>query len=168
MTWAVMGFTFHFMNTQPFSTSAPQIHGIPSLVRSVGSVAAALEGERAPRARGPRASGIVAEQDRLPAVALQFPDDTRASTGRPVPPYPFCTTREGGEWISMATGTVKWFNDAKGYGFITPDEGGKDLFVHHSAIASEGFRSLAEGARVEFETREGQKGPEAANVTPLS
>ena len=68
----------------------------------------------------------------------------------------------------MATGTVKWFNDAKGYGFITPDEGGKDLFVHHSAIASEGFRSLAEGARVEFETREGQKGPEAANVTPLS
>jgi CspA family cold shock protein len=68
----------------------------------------------------------------------------------------------------MATGTVKWFNDAKGYGFITPDEGGKDLFVHHSAIVSEGFRSLTEGARVEFETREGQKGLEAANVTTLS
>ena len=65
----------------------------------------------------------------------------------------------------MATGTVKWFNDAKGYGFITPDEGGKDLFVHHSNIAGSGFKSLAENARVEFEAREGQKGPEATNVT---
>ncbi len=64
----------------------------------------------------------------------------------------------------MATGTVKWFNDAKGYGFITPDEGGKDLFVHHSAIAGAGFKSLAEGAKVEFESAEGQKGPEAKNV----
>ena len=64
----------------------------------------------------------------------------------------------------MATGTVKWFNDAKGYGFITPDEGGKDLFVHHSAIAGSGFKSLAEGAKVEFEAAEGQKGPEAKNV----
>jgi CspA family cold shock protein len=65
----------------------------------------------------------------------------------------------------MATGTVKWFNDAKGYGFITPEEGEKDLFVHHSAIAGEGYRSLAEGAKVEFEAREGEKGPEATNVT---
>ena len=64
----------------------------------------------------------------------------------------------------MASGTVKWFNDAKGYGFIAPDEGGKDVFVHHSNIVGEGFRSLAEGAKVEFETREGQKGPEAVNV----
>ena len=65
----------------------------------------------------------------------------------------------------MATGTVKWFNDAKGYGFIAPDDGDKDVFVHHSGISGEGFKSLTEGVKVEFEVREGQKGPEAANVT---
>jgi cold shock protein len=64
----------------------------------------------------------------------------------------------------MATGTVKWFNDAKGYGFIAPDEGSKDLFVHFSNIAGEGFKSLSEGSRVEYEAREGTKGPEATNV----
>jgi CspA family cold shock protein len=64
----------------------------------------------------------------------------------------------------MATGTVKWFSDEKGYGFITPDGGGKDLFVHHTGIAGEGFRSLAEGAKVEFESTEGAKGPQATNV----
>jgi len=64
----------------------------------------------------------------------------------------------------MATGTVKWFNDAKGYGFIAPEDGSKDLFVHHTNIAGEGFKSLSENARVEYEAREGQKGPEAINV----
>jgi CspA family cold shock protein len=64
----------------------------------------------------------------------------------------------------MASGTVKWFNDSKGYGFISPDGGGKDLFVHHSNIAGTGFKSLSENARVEYEEREGQKGPEAINV----
>ena len=68
----------------------------------------------------------------------------------------------------MATGTVKWFNDSKGYGFIAPDEGAKDVFVHHSNISGEGFKSLTEGARVEFETREGQKGPEATNVVTVA
>jgi len=64
----------------------------------------------------------------------------------------------------MATGTVKWFNDAKGYGFIAPEDGSKDLFVHHTNIAGEGFKSLAENVKVEYESREGQKGPEAINV----
>ena len=68
----------------------------------------------------------------------------------------------------MATGTVKWFNDAKGYGFIAPEDGGKDLFVHHSGIGGEGFKSLSEGAKVEFEAREGQKGPEATNVAAVA
>ena len=68
----------------------------------------------------------------------------------------------------MSTGTVKWFNDAKGYGFIAPDEGSKDLFVHHSSIAGDGFKSLAEGARVEYESREGSKGPEATSVAPVA
>jgi CspA family cold shock protein len=68
----------------------------------------------------------------------------------------------------MATGTVKWFNDEKGYGFIAPDDGGKDVFVHYSGIVGEGFRTLPEGSRVEFEVRQGTKGPEAANVVPVS
>jgi cold shock protein len=69
----------------------------------------------------------------------------------------------------MASGTVKWFNDGKGYGFIAPEEGGgKDLFVHHSSIAGEGFKTLVEGARVEYEQREGDKGPEATNVVPVA
>jgi cold shock protein len=68
----------------------------------------------------------------------------------------------------MASGTVKWFNDSKGYGFIQPEDGGKDVFVHFSQIAGEGFKTLTEGAKVEFETREGQKGPEATNVTIVS
>jgi cold shock protein len=65
----------------------------------------------------------------------------------------------------MAEGTVKWFNDDKGFGFITPDEGGKDLFVHHSAIDMDGFRTLTEGARVSYESEAGEKGPKAVNVT---
>ncbi len=67
----------------------------------------------------------------------------------------------------MATGTVKWFNDAKGFGFITPDEGGEDLFCHHTAIQSSGFRTLAEGQRVEFEVARGPKGLQAQNVRPV-
>ena len=67
----------------------------------------------------------------------------------------------------MATGTVKWFNVQKGFGFIQPDDGGDDLFVHHSNIVAEGFRSLQEGQKVEFEAGQGRKGPEATNVRPV-
>jgi CspA family cold shock protein len=66
----------------------------------------------------------------------------------------------------MPTGTVKWFNDDKGFGFITPDDGSKDLFVHQSAIVGEGFRSLSEGAKVSYDAEAGDKGPRAANVQP--
>ncbi len=65
------------------------------------------------------------------------------------------------------TGTVKWFNDQKGFGFITPEDGGRDCFVHHSAIQAQGFRTLAEGDKVEFEITEGAKGPAAENVVKL-
>ena len=64
----------------------------------------------------------------------------------------------------MAEGTVKWFSNEKGYGFITPDDGGKDLFVHFSSIAGDGYRSLDDGARVTYESEEGPKGPVAVNV----
>lgn len=67
----------------------------------------------------------------------------------------------------MPTGTVKWFNDAKGFGFITPDDGGKDLFAHHTAIAVDGFRSLREGQKVSYEANSGPKGPQATKVIPL-
>ena len=67
----------------------------------------------------------------------------------------------------MATGTVKWFSDEKGFGFITPDEGSKDLFVHHSAIEADGYRSLAEGSRVEYESEQGDKGPKAVSVQKI-
>mgnify|MGYP003946629025 CR=1 FL=1 len=67
----------------------------------------------------------------------------------------------------MATGTVKWFNAEKGFGFITPDDGGKDLFVHHTAIVMDGYKTLAEDAKVQFESAEGAKGPEAKGVSLL-
>jgi len=71
------------------------------------------------------------------------------------------------ETDKMAVGTVKWFNAEKGFGFITPDGGGADVFAHYSAIASQGFRSLDENQRVEFDVVAGQRGPQAANITTL-
>ena len=71
-----------------------------------------------------------------------------------------------GRLQNMPQGTVKWFNDDKGYGFIEPDDGSDDVFVHHSGIAGSGFKSLGEGDKVSYEVSQGQKGPQAANVTP--
>ena len=68
--------------------------------------------------------------------------------------------------IFVNTGTVKWFNDAKGFGFITPSDGSKDVFVHHSAVQGSGFKSLTEGQQVKYELQDGPKGPSAANVQP--
>ena len=68
----------------------------------------------------------------------------------------------------MATGTVKWFNDDKGYGFISPEDGSKDVFVHHSAITGEGFKSLAEGAKVEYEVEQDRKGPQAKSCSAVA
>ena len=67
----------------------------------------------------------------------------------------------------MSTGTVKWFNDEKGYGFITPSDGGKDLFAHHTAIQMSGFKTLKEGQKVEYEAQQGPKGPQATNIRPI-
>jgi CspA family cold shock protein len=69
--------------------------------------------------------------------------------------------------VALATGSVKWFSDQKGYGFIVPDDGGKDLFVHHTNILGEGFKSLQEGQKVEYEAAAGKKGPEATKVRPV-
>ena len=69
--------------------------------------------------------------------------------------------------VEMATGKVKWFNDSKGFGFITPDDGGKDLFAHHTSIMMDGYKSLKENQAVSFEVKDGPKGPAAANIKPL-
>jgi cold shock protein len=81
--------------------------------------------------------------------------------------YAAPTQRLFGKIRKMATGTVKWFNDAKGFGFITPDGGGEDLFAHFSEVQTSGFKSLQENQKVSFEVKQGPKGKQAANITPL-
>jgi len=77
-------------------------------------------------------------------------------------------SRAAKEMFEMVTGTVKWFNDSKGFGFIVQDNGGPDVFCHHTAIQADGFRTLAEGQKVEFEVNKGPKGLQAANVRPIA
>jgi len=87
---------------------------------------------------------------------------------RPVEICTACTTHaELQVGFSVGTGTVKWFSDEKGFGFITPDGGGRDLFVHFSGITGDGYRSLSEGAKVSFEEENGDKGPKAINVQKI-
>jgi CspA family cold shock protein len=85
------------------------------------------------------------------------------SAGEALPQHP----TEGQGELFVSNGTVKWFNASKGYGFITPDGGGEDLFVHHSEIKTQGYASLDEGQKVQFEIGQGKKGPCATSVTPL-
>lgn len=79
-----------------------------------------------------------------------------------------CTRTVGDEGLEMHTGTVKWFNDQKGFGFIRPDDGGKDVFVHHTAIMMKGFRTLTEGERVSYDIEDGPKGKQAVGVQKIS
>jgi cold shock protein len=88
-------------------------------------------------------------------------------TRRSDSPAPAQANKHGVVSMARTIGTVKWFNDAKGFGFITPENGDKDCFVHHTAIKAEGFRSLSEGDRVEFDIVQGAKGPAAENVTKV-
>jgi CspA family cold shock protein len=91
--------------------------------------------------------------------------DARGFVAGQHPPREQQHDSSGGTYV--ATGTVKWFSDEKGFGFITPDEGSRDLFVHHTGINSDGYRSLAEGSKVQYEEEQGDKGPKAVNVSAI-
>src|SRR5581483_3145196 len=97
-------------------------------------------------------------------ASVRLKNSVRVSRSRAIRCPPCFAAHTPWREPTMATGTVKWFNDDKGFGFITPDDNGKDLFVHHTAIQGSGFKSLAEGAKVSYDAEQGPKGPAAANV----
>jgi CspA family cold shock protein len=101
-----------------------------------------------------------------PGSGLQCGDERSRDATAPVD-HALAASQPAGRRSNLAEGTVKWFNDEKGYGFITPKDGSKDLFVHYSNISGDGFKSLNEGQEVTFDAGEGRKGPEATNVRPL-
>jgi CspA family cold shock protein len=133
----------------------------------VGSFVGALQPCRSGRPATPRRVKLVSDSSCLRAVLR-----LRRIFGRPPPlgtgdRAALPADCEHSKARRMATGTVKWFNDAKGFGFITQDGGGEDVFVHHTAIQSEGFRTLAEGQKVSFDVSRGPKGLQAQNVKPV-
>jgi CspA family cold shock protein len=112
----------------------------------------------------PQAFRLVAWGSRVPVVSSSPLTPARHAGARRAASRP---GRQGRRGSPVATGTVKWFSSEKGYGFITPEDGSADVFVHFSAISGEGYRNLEEGQRVEFDVTQGQKGPQAGNVRPV-
>ena len=111
-----------------------------------------------------RGSGVF---QRMATELLALPPRTRLDTHGPAVRGAVARSGRKTSKEQMSTGTVKWFNDAKGFGFITQDDGGDDVFCHHTAIAAEGFRSLTEGQKVSYEVTKGPKGLQAQNVKPV-
>src|SRR5690349_18879534 len=148
---------------------------MPGSIPPYARLRGAAEGadQRAGRPRAGRADGLAAQ---APAQSLECASSCWARTSSEAVPAFLSGCRSTlrvslahipRRAVQMATGTVKWFSDEKGFGFITPDDQGKDLFVHHTGIAGSGFKSLAEGAKVSYDAEMGPKGPSAANVQPV-
>jgi CspA family cold shock protein len=130
---------------------------------SVATLPSDSTSQRLPGRRG-RASGSACRCVGEVQLSWKHLERVPVAVGRLL--YPFMSS--GREVFFLATGIVKWFSNDKGYGFITPDEGGEDLFVHHTGIGGSGYKSLAEGAKVEFTPEQGTKGLQATNVVPAS